>query len=496
MGVIKRQGLKGSIISIIGVVIGFIGSLFVYPLNRDMHGNILFWIAQTTIIIPFLTFGFSGILTKFYPVYKNKFREGFSYFSLKLISKILIFTILGTILIRFLSIHFEFKNIPSIITNDIFNYTISLAILIIYTNIFKQFCINNLRITIPELIQSIGFKIVLIGTISLTLFYEISSQNIFRIIFTFYFLNLLFIVIYSIYLNKSDFIKVNIRDIDKDFKKDMYKFWLFVGLNSFGSLLIYNIDNYMIGTHLSKEEINIYSTFLVISGVIMIPMKSFVSIATPIISESMHNNDYSKVNKLYKTLSTNLIIFGIFIFCIIWLNFPQLFDIMSEGHIYRPFKIIFLYIGLAKIFDLSTSINHYILNYSKWYKLNLVILLVTAIINIYLNLLLVKSHGIIGIAIATTISIFLFNLTNSVIVYLKLKMQPFNLKNLIPLSIMILVIFCSDYLDISNNFIITIGLKSISFTILYFAIIYFTNISKDVNNLIENTIMKVKSLIS
>lgn len=496
MGVIKRQGIKSTIVNYFGVIIGFVGSLFIYPLNRDVHGNILFLIAQAGIIIPFLTFGFSGILTKFYPVYKEKHGEnGFIFFALLTILKTLVITVSCVFLVRYLALTFSIEQIPQIITNELFYYTIIFGITLTLIETFKQFSVNNLRITIPSILESIGFKLVIISTILLSLYFKVELHYLFLILFCFYLFNLFFLIVYNYKLNKKDFKKIRISKIDKSFKTSLNNFWLFAGINSFGSMLIYNIDSYMIGNSITKEHISIYSMFVVISGVIIIPMRSFVNIAVPIVSTAMNNENFKKINDLYKSLSTNLVIFGVFIFSIIWINFPELFKIMSEGEIYKPYKNIFLFIGLAKIFDLSTSINHYIINFSKLYKINFFTLILTAILNVILNIYFIDLYGIIGVAIATSISIFLLNLTNSIIVFFLFKMQPFQFNMVIPFGILIMIIAFSEEILLTEYFLSNVILKTGIFTSLFFTIVFYTKISTEINDNIHILVTKIKNLL-
>ena len=69
------------------------------------------------------------------------------------------------------------------------------------------------------------------------------------------------------------------------------------------------------------------------------------------------------------------------------------------------------YIGLAQLFNISTGVNGAIITNTKYYRFDLYTSVLLAIITVIANLLLIPRFGIDGAAMATAISIFLFNLT-------------------------------------------------------------------------------------
>ena len=164
---------------------------------------------------------------------------------------------------------------------------------------------------------------------------------------------------------------------------------------------------------------------------------------------------------------------------------------MTNGEDLIPFINLIVFIGISKIFDLSTSINNLIIVHSKWYRVNLLFLFLMAIMNLSLNYVLISKHGILGAGIATTISILIFNAIKSIFIFKKLKIQPFNKKSgylyLITILVLILGPFIQD-IKIINDWVSLIVIGSIS-SLIYLVTVYFLKISPQLNKLVDRKLI-------
>ena len=72
MGVIQRQGIKQSLVNYLGVLIGAVSVIFIYPLDPKSYGLARFLIDGSLFLMPFLLLGFSGVMIRFFPHFKNE----------------------------------------------------------------------------------------------------------------------------------------------------------------------------------------------------------------------------------------------------------------------------------------------------------------------------------------------------------------------------------------------------------------------------------------
>jgi O-antigen/teichoic acid export membrane protein len=80
MGIIKRQGIKNSIVNYLGVAIGALSVIFIYPIidPKDI-GIIQFVIGTATILTPFTGWGLSMASVNFFPEVKDKAKQHSGY---------------------------------------------------------------------------------------------------------------------------------------------------------------------------------------------------------------------------------------------------------------------------------------------------------------------------------------------------------------------------------------------------------------------------------
>lgn len=490
MGVIQRQTIKGSLVNFFGVFLGAISTLFIYPLNWELYGTIQYWIATAVLLTPILRQGSTSIINRFYPYFKSNNIKGFLGF---------VFIVTGisitatTILVIIASIVYSFINkseINEIINNNsIFIYC--LTILMIVNNILRLHSANAKRITIPNIIKNNGLKVTIIIIVVLS-YYNIFDQEKAKTILIIF--NLLSVLILFIYLKKLKFLDLsgfNKSSLDKSIKKEMFRYWYFGGLNYLGVILAYKIDTFMIGNMLEKQNVGYYSTFLFLCNMMIIPMTAINEISSPQISSYFNSNKIQKIDELYKKSTQNLLTVGVLIFMLIWFNIRNITSIMTNGQELIPFINLIIFIGISKIFDLSTSINNLIIVHSKWYRINLLFLLLMAILNLSLNYVLISKYGILGAGIATTISILIFNAIKSIFIYKKLKIQPFNKKSGYLYLITILVLVLGPVIEnikIINDWVSLIVIGSIS-SLIYLVAVYFLKISPQLNKLVDRKLI-------
>jgi O-antigen/teichoic acid export membrane protein len=165
---------------------------------------------------------------------------------------------------------------------------------------------------------------------------------------------------------------------------------------------------------------------------------------------------------------------------------------------YSAGKMVVIIICLGKLFDLATGLNGTILTLSKYYIYDTYIMVGLIIITVSLNYFLIPIYGMNGAAIALAFATVYYNLARYLVVLIKLKMQPFTfdlLKIIITSCIIGLII---SYLpNINGNKLMTtlnMGYRSIILTIIYGSIIYWSNISPELNGAMKNLWLKVRKI--
>ena len=131
------------------------------------------------------------------------------------------------------------------------------------------------------------------------------------------------------------------------------------------------------------------------------------------------------------------------------------------------------------------SYSSELISLSKFYKFNVVTIIILAIVGIILNIILIPIYGLIGAALASMISIIIFNIIKYFYIKIKIGISPFSIKTIKILAVGIIIFIGDIYfsIDFKNDFI-NILIKSSLIVFLFSLLIYKMNISQKLNKAI------------
>ena len=76
MGIIQRQSIKNSFVNYIGVAIGAVSTIFIYPLlGAERLGIVQFFMTAVAFLVPFTAFGLPAVSVQFFSIFKNDTRK-------------------------------------------------------------------------------------------------------------------------------------------------------------------------------------------------------------------------------------------------------------------------------------------------------------------------------------------------------------------------------------------------------------------------------------
>ena len=479
-----------------GAVIGALAVLFVYSSNDEIYGYAHWLYSSATLLMPLASLGILSLVIKFYPAYSgsdSKNYNGFlSLISLLLAAAFLIFLFFWQYLSPRLYDLLWKEELNFELFQSYEKYILILCFLFIVLRFFTNQSANKLRIVVPNLIQQFGYKLFLPVIILVYAHYEWTIHRFSWGLIFFFIVAVLLMLVYLIQIDGFRF--GTIRRPSSNFKySDLFNFSLFGILNQIGNGMAMRIDSVMIPLLMGSTVFNSYyvKTFF-IANLIELPTRSLNQIASPIISKAWKENNLDEIRTVYKKASNNLFLIGLYIFLGIWLCLDELVQISSDPSSFPYVKTLFLLLGAAKLIDMLTSVNSHIIGFSKLYRYNLAFILFLGILNLILNIKLIPVHGIVGAAIASAFSLFLYNLMKLLFIWKNFNLLPFSWNNLKSLSLASVIFLISLSIDLDFHPILNILIKGILLSIIYLPIAYLWNISQDVNDGLRAYLNKLK----
>jgi O-antigen/teichoic acid export membrane protein len=373
MGVIRKQSINFSIVNFVGVLIGTLSTLFIYPLAREAYGLARFFIDLSWLMYPLVLFGMDAVSLKYFPKYKNHPGTGKSFLTFLLTNVVVISLMFAGIawlygrdvtawLDRYAGMRFE----EDPLIDQFLWLAVPLAFLMGVAMLFNRFFSSFHRILFPAILQNL-IKVTL-PVFILLLFYSIIGIEWipYSVLGTY----ILVLICYLLYLRLTGELVFSF-----DFKgysgrkyREILQFSLFSMFSSLGALIAFRIDTVMVGTLLNLDLTGEYGIASTIAQTIAIPTNAIITVAAPVISMAWANNNIDEIRSVYKKASTNLLVVGLLIYTGMWACTHHLFAIMPNSEQFEGAIYVVLILGFAKIIDMATSVNNEIIAYSRFYR--------------------------------------------------------------------------------------------------------------------------------
>lgn len=484
MGIVVRQSAKSVVLTYFGIGIGIINTLWLFPyvLTETQIGLVRTLINVALLFSTFACLAAGNVPTKFFPYFKdlkNK-HHGFLFF-------LLVLGVIGSIIFIIFFLNFKFLFVDAFVKNSpiLINYFYQLlpfTIIMVFITIFESYNVIQQNPVAPIFTREVLTRFFLSVSLLLFLFFKFEYKWFVNILIGFYGIVLIVLIFYT-YSQNYLFVKPNFETFKNPLLRSMLVFAGFVLMGNASGVVINNVDSLMLSAYSGLRSTGIYTIAFFIATFIEIPKKSLSQVLIPLVSEANKDNNVNKLEELYKKSSITQMIIGGILFLLIWFNIDNIFKLIPHGNIYAEGKWVVFFIGLGKIFDMTTGINQEIVGTSKYYKIDLSFYPFYGLIAVAANMFFIPKLGMTGAAIATASSVFLINTIRYFFLLFALKIQPFSLNTLKALSIAGAA-FLINYLvpHIQNHFIIDIAVRSILISIFFISLVLIFRVSEDINS--------------
>ena len=497
MGIIQKQGVKSSFYIMLGFVIGAINLLVLFPLffTKNDQGLVRAIIDIGATLSVFCTLGTLPVVYKFYPFYNQYL--GPQKNELPFIT--LLLNLMGFGLLLIIGWHekdFIIRKLgksPSLAQyfNYVYPYTFFLLLFYwleafawglrkgVYTNFLRE---TAIRILTTILIVAFGFHWITLPQ--------------FIVLFSFIYAVPVVLLFINLIQSKQWSIRAfTISSVTRRLKGKMISFALFVFAGQFFNLLARTNDTIMIVTLRSLSDASIFAIATYVSAILEIPQRSLNSISIPVLAQSWKDKDFANIKHIYHKSVSNLLVIGLMLFGLIWLNIENLVAFLNwvshkqSGGYDAISKLIFI-LGIAKLIDLATGVNGQILGTSNYWKFDFFTNLFYILLSIPLNYYLILNYSLEGLAYSNLIALTLYNSIRFTFLYKKFDLQPYTFKHGLFLLASIGLMLGIHQLPMASNFAINIAIQSVSFGIGFYLLTQWINPAPEILAIVRNFFLK------
>jgi len=495
MGVIQRQSLKHSAVNFVGLVVGSLSMLLVYPHALEAYGLVQYLLWVAIIGLPLYALGANILAIRFFPKFLDAAtgHHGF----LRLLLRLGLFGCLGSTLVVALGWNFvtdllrqkELTEGKSPLLREYLWVAIPLTLCYVFSSILTIYSANFKRIVVPSLLFDFSPKIIYPALIFAYWQQWITLPMVLGGVLLHVFLVLVGLIFYLRWLGQWH-LRPDPPFLGPALKREMRQFAAFGALTGLALLLASRVDVLMIGSLSSLTAAGVYAISVNLAAVIEIPTKSLYSASISSVARYVADDNRVELKDLYQRVSINLLVVGLLLFGALWISIDSLYLVLPNGAKVAAGKYALLFLGLAKLVDMCTGVNNYMIYYSKYYRYSLLSLSILAAVNIGLGFWLIPKIGLVGAALASFVSVVCYNAVSVGMVWQMFRLQPFSWRTVQSAGLALGVFTMVWWLPGTGWPLLDIVLRSGAYILLFGGLVLRFRLSPDFNGMLRKKVGK------
>lgn len=424
MGRVASQSIQTTIFSYLGVIIGYVNVLWLYPYALSASELGAFRTIQdiALLFVPFAQLGLGHGITRFFPKLATN-KSGFLSFSLALAFGGFVLVSLVFVGFKTQIIHLFAVNSPELL--DFLGVVLLITLFALINSILDAYSRSFIKVAVPTFFREVLLRFLTGVMVGFYLLGWVDFGQVMHGLVMVYGLVMSSMLIYLLWLGVLEF-DFDWKSFPSGFRTEFIKFSLVTFLATAASTLIMKIDSIMVSSMVSLEANAIYAIAFSMALVIEMPRRAISQVVMPVIADHFANKNHAEINLIYKQVSNRQLFICLLLFAGIWSNIDVLYSFIPNGELYSAGKWVVLLIGVGKLLDVAFSVNSEILVFSTYYRFNLLVTVGMSILIVLLNYWLIPVLGIEGAALASAIVMLLYNGIKYLFLKIKLGFNPFS----------------------------------------------------------------------
>jgi O-antigen/teichoic acid export membrane protein len=484
MGIVIRNSAWNLVITAVGFVLGALNVLILATtyLEDQYYGLWGYVLSMGFLLFPFMSFGIHNTIVKFHSSFDDKEkRDAF-------LIKMLVWPLLAIVP---LTVGFWLLEEPitlvlaqkNAIVGAFLWHILAIAIFEAYFEIFYAWTKVHMKTIGGNFLKEVFYRAG--ATISLLLLAAgiIDQVAFINSLVVIYGLRLLVMCYLALRTYMPKFLWQPVAQ-----KRELITYSLLMIIAGSVSTALLDLDKAMINNYEILDQISYYNVAVFIAAVIAVPARGMAQIMHPLTAGYLNSNNMEALEKLYKRSSLNLSIISGFLLVIIVCNVHEFYTFLPpEFAVAIP---VVFFIVAVKYAESLLGNNSAILYNSNLYKVTLWLGLALTVIAVVLNMLLIPKYGINGAAVATCAAYLSYGFIKAWYVHRQMGIHPWTEETWKSIALIIIFVQSFYFWNFPWNPAVNITLKSTLITVFYALVVYNSNVSKELNALVDKRLNK------
>lgn len=226
-------------------------------------------------------------------------------------------------------------------------------------------------------------------------------------------------------LLSAAFLLKRIRNINSEESRGEYKKVLDVAFTmvftgGLSIILFTQADLWVVGMFRSTEDVGIYGVTAKLVMLIILPLTTFSTIIPPLIASIYTSGDLTSLKKLVSESSRWILSISMPIILILILEGELILKLVFGDKFVIGYSAL-LILTVGQLINVSVGLVGYLLQMTGGHRAIMKINISWGILNVILNVILVRHYGIVGAALSTAFCLAMGNITAIIVTYKRLS---------------------------------------------------------------------------
>ncbi|MBO7502714.1 MAG: polysaccharide biosynthesis protein [Paludibacteraceae bacterium] len=408
MGIIARQSIKGTIVTYIGVAVGFLTTFFVLTrfLTAEEIGLARVLLDAATLFIGLAQLGTSSSIIRFFPYFRTPQQSeahGFFFWTT-------VIPLLGFICFALL---YHACHIPlaawfsekSPLFVDYYYAVLPIAFFMLYQTVFET-CSNVLmRIVVPRAVREVLVRIGLLVCYLLYAFHVLSLDGFVLALCINYAVAAVVNVVYVFAIGHISlrpdwtFLRTN-----RPLVRRYLLYTAFLLVSALASVVAPTLSSFFLTAKMGLAYTGVFAIATYMAVMVSIPYRSLTAIASPQLADALKRNEHHEAESLLQQVTGNAFLVGCLVFLLLWLNIDLIYALLPNGTTYAVARREVFILALSQLLLATFSFSVMLLNYSRFYGFSLIFSFVLTALAIVFNNALIPLYGMTGAALSNLLS--------------------------------------------------------------------------------------------
>jgi O-antigen/teichoic acid export membrane protein len=409
--------------TIIGLLLGFIGRvIFVRYTTQTEYGIYSLALVIISIFVTISTLGLSEGSTRYIAYFRGKKEEGKVRGVISSSIKIAIIASISLAVVSFLISDFISINIfhtPELSTPlKIFSIAIPFTVLInVFIAIFRGFDRVDAKIYFQSILRPVLYLLFLIAAV-------LFGLSFLGMIYAYLASIAVTCIAFVIYMLKRTPLPIGKNSVTDPMTKELLFFSVPLLAVSMLWMVMSWTDTLMLGYFKTPDVVGVYNAALPLANLLLMIPASMGFIYIPIITQLYSKRLIDDVKRNYIILTKWTLLLISPIFFVLFL-FPEVVLNLLFGSRYIGASVALQILALGFFLNVSLGFTYNLLIVIGENKFPMFAYVISAIMNIILNIILIPPMGIVGASIASVVSIIISKILNAIKLYRCFKVHPF-----------------------------------------------------------------------